>query len=302
MPYTGPGENMLKTEYLIKAALSLIFVIYIGSQGTLILQKLNDKLLAASLNKPPLEFQSKYDYVIAGGSNALLGISAQRINQKTGLSSFNLAISAAEGAGVLNYQEWLRKSNLSAETIIYSSMNLWYLAKHAPFEKIPDASTNQPLKRPFIATPLIRTLSLTRKQSPASTNQYGDITMFACDSEIPYFEASFANTDFIDSSRLEKFIRIINATKKSMHANQILVRIPPIYVSPQSVPDFKKYLSYVHKALRENGATLIGSEDALTTDSKRMCFGPNHPTKEAREEYTDTIIKELTSHKQLVLQ
>lgn len=302
MPFTGPGENMLKIEYPTKLLLGVVFIAYVCLQGTVLLQKLNDKLLGASIEKLPAALGNSYDYLVAGGSNALLGISAERIAQKTGLSSYNLAISAAEGAGLLNYQEWLQTSKTTTKTVIYSSMNLWYLGKTAPFEQLPDTNANQSLKRPLINAPLIRIISYTRTQPPSSINQHGDMTMFNCDAQIPLFDTALADASNIDQTRLQKFIQTVQSTQKSVHADEILVRIPPIYVSEQSIPEFKKYLSYVLSAFRENGIRLLGTEQALTTDPTKMCFGPNHPTTDARAEYTDALIQEITTHKQLVLQ
>lgn len=298
----GPGENMFKIEYPTKLVLGVVFFAYACIQGTLLLYKINDKLLGASIDKLPTVVGKNYDYLVAGGSNALLGVSAERITQKTGLRSYNLAISAAEGAGLLNYQKWLQQSNSSAKTLIYSSMNLWYFGKTAPFEQIPDTTSSQPPKRPLIEMPLIRIISFTRKQPPSSVNKYGDMTMFACDAQIPIFDASLGNTEAIDSTRLQKFIQTVEATKNSVHADEILVRLPPIYISPESEPTFKNYIAYIHTALKEHGINLLGTEQALTTDPTKMCFGPNHPTPKAREEYTDELIQELLSRKLIASQ
>ncbi|MFO1370831.1 MAG: hypothetical protein U1F46_17765 [Marinagarivorans sp.] len=293
---------MFKFEYPTKLVLGAVFFVYTCIQGTLLLGKLNDKLLSASIDKLTPADGKHYDYLVAGGSNAMLGISAERIAQKTGLKSYNIAISAAEGAGLLNYPDWLQQSNSHAKTLIYSSMNLWYFGKTAPFEQLPDATLSQPLKRPLIETPLIRTISYARKKPSSSVNQYGDMTMFACDAQIPFFDAGLGDTTAIDQSRLQKFIQTVKATKNSVHADEIYVRLPPIYVSAESALTFKNYITYIHKALASYGIELLGTEQALTTDSTKMCFGPNHPTAQAREEYTDALIQELLSHKLLASQ
>ncbi|HRH76201.1 MAG TPA: hypothetical protein PK129_02550, partial [Cellvibrionaceae bacterium] len=149
---------MLKIEYTIKLLLAAIFIAYVCVQGTLFLAKFNDKLFGTRLEKSPSTVRKNYDYLVVGGSNAMFGISVERITQKTGLNGYNLAMSV-EGAGLLNYQEWLEQSNSHARTLIYSSMNLWYFGKTAPFEQIPDATLSKPLKRPLIEVPLIRTIS-----------------------------------------------------------------------------------------------------------------------------------------------
>jgi hypothetical protein len=294
---------MLKNEYAIKFTLFIFFVCYIFFQESLSFHKMSDKLLSASLDK--INAQEKnisIDYAVTGGSNALLGISSQQIAKKTALSSYNFAISAAEGVGVLNYQEWLKKTHASAKTIIYSSMNVWYLGKSAPFEMLPGKERTQHEKSSIISTPLIRAVSYAFKKSPVNINEYGDLTMVSCDAQIPFFEPAFADTSNIDPKRVMKFIETIERTQKSLASVEILIRIPPIYVAPDYVELFQNYLTFVHEILREKGMAVVGFDQAITTDPTKMCFGPNHPTPSAREEYTDALIQEITSSKQLVFQ
>ncbi|HEY6530483.1 MAG TPA: hypothetical protein VIZ65_17475 [Cellvibrionaceae bacterium] len=294
---------MLKSEYTLKVMFSIIFVFYILFQGSLSLQKINDKLLSASLDKINLKKgKISFDYAVVGGSNALLGISSQQITEKTSLNTYNFAISAAEGAGVLNYQEWLKKTHSTAKKIIYSSMNAWYLGKNAPFEMLPGREPNQFDKHPLIATPLIRTIAQIFKKKSLYVNEYGDLTMISCDTEIPFFEPAFADINNIDQERVAKFIQTIELSRKSLDADDILIRIPPVYVASEHLGLFQNYLIHINDILKKNGLTVLGLDQAITTDPTKMCFGPNHPTSSAREAYTDALIHEITSYKQLVLQ
>lgn len=258
--------------------------------------------MSASIKKQYGANDKTYDYIVAGGSNALIGISAQTIARKTSSITYNIAISACEGAGLLNYPIWLSQMHLKTKTVIYSSMNIWHLAMRSPCELYSDSLSDQDFRRPFITVPLARTISNTLSQMPFTINEHGDLTVPYCDKRIKPFDKEFAHKDNIADSRIKKFIELVNSIKQSLRAEEILVRAPPIFVSAQSIPEFKNYLSYVHSVLRENGITLLGTEQALTTDPTKMCFGHNHPTTDARAEYTDALIQEITTYKQLVLQ
>ena len=73
---------------------------------------------------------NNYDYIIAGGSNALVGLSAQELSRKTGYSAYNLAISSCEGAGLLNYQVartikfWRKNVSIFKHELLVSRKNL----------------------------------------------------------------------------------------------------------------------------------------------------------------------------------
>lgn len=296
------GDNMLKIEYLSKTALCLLLLSYSYVQQSIQFLKMTDEVLSASMEKKNTTNGKKYDYIVVGGSNALTGVSARRISLKTNSNAYNLAISACEGAGLLDYPNWLLQSNSSTKSVIYSSMNIWHLARRSHCELYSDSLSNQPYHRPLIVIPLARTISNALQKMSFSINEYGDLTVPSCDALIPPFDPEFAHPNETVNIRLKNFIRMVNATKEYMHADDIFVRIPPIYVSPQAVPKFENYLSYIHTAFREQGITLLGTGQALTTDPTKMCFGSNHPTNEAREEYTDALIKEITAHKQLVPQ
>ncbi|HMU66671.1 MAG TPA: hypothetical protein PKE57_05985 [Cellvibrionaceae bacterium] len=293
---------MLIIEYLLKTVLCLLLLAYSYMQQSIQFLKMTDEVFSASMEKKNATSGNKYDYIVVGGSNALTGVSARTISMKTNSNAYNLAISACEGAGLLDYPDWLSQSNSTTKSVIYSSMNIWHLARRSPCELYSDSLSNQPYHRPFNVIPLARTISNALQKMSFSINEYGDLTVRSCDPMIPPFDPGYVHTNDTVNIRLKNFIRMVNATKEYMHADEIFVRIPPIYVSPQAVPTFEHYLSYIHTAFRAHGIALLGTEQALTTDSTKMCFGPNHPTNAAREEYTDALIQELTAHKQLVLQ
>lgn len=292
-----PGENMYSIEYSFKAILATILAAYFGIQGTTVFLKITDDFFTPSMDKKFKSAGNNYDYIIAGGSNALVGLSAQELSRKTGYSAYNLAISSCEGAGLLNYPEWLEQSSSGAKTLVYSSMNFWYLGKKSPCLQSFEPSSYWPLKQPLISVPLIRTALNKLKKWTFEINDYGDFTVKVCDQKIPEFEAEYAETNTINQEQIANFINTIAAAKDAVKADEILVRVPPIYVLPQSLPKFKAYIAFVNEKLSEQGMSLLGSDSALTTDSTKMCFGSNHPTAQARQQYTESLIQELVSHR-----
>ena len=291
---------MRKLEYLLKAILMCCFLIYASIQDSIFLLKITDSLFGASMDKQFAPNGNRYQYVIAGGSNALVGISAEDISTQTGLSTYNFAISACEGEKVLNYANWLRETQSSTKTIIYSSMNIWYLVKASPCASTQQRISLQSFMTPRIETPLARAISLAAKDFSLNVNQFGDLTVLACDDFIPPFEREFVDTGKIDQTRIKHFIESVNATKRALNASEILVRIPPIYITPQSTQEFEHYIIHISQTLKNHGITLIGAEQALTSDSAQMCFGANHPTPKARKEYTDALVQELKNHQAFV--
>lgn len=285
-------KRLYKFETRCKLALCLLFGCYaVLFQSYWILMLSDPPFRVSMVTKPNAVKGKHFDLLILGGSNALNGLFANEFN-KVDKHTYNLAIPTYEGASKIdyNYENWLAELNTTADIAIYSSMNIWFLNKNSPFNEATAGDFERSANQKFNFQPLARVMKMHLFTTPALSS-FGDLPHTQCESSIKPFPLHLvAHSDYVN---LIAFIEKLKTIKKNLNLRTLYVRFPPVFITQSSAPYFKSYIRNVEKSLTQHNIKIIGLNDAITLDSKRMCSGPNHPTPLAGEEYTRALIAEI---------
>lgn len=289
----GQGKQQYKWELPFKLCFVFLFIGYLGFAQTFWYWVWPDANLRRMYASKSRLHNQQLDIAIIGGSNAVYGISAQTFNANH-LKSYNLALSPHEGGNAFDMAHWLKKHNNTAKIVVYSSMNVWFLNDQSPFGDLLAMNFIKPQSHWLWPAPLISTLRRWYL-SPLTDNIHnsGDVTRTPCDPLIEPFPSHLVSWPKNNLHHLQAFIARAQTLQKSLQGQQLYIRIPPVYITENTEPLFRNYINEVVTALAENGVKAIGAENSITYNKEIMCFGPNHPTLQAAENYTQALIHEI---------
>lgn len=279
-----------KSEYMVKTLLFGLWAVYLCYSHTQSGRIMNDKMLYDAKSQKENISDKKVAILIIGGSNAMTGLSANQIEESLiGIGDvLNLSLPAAEGAGKINYPEWLSFRITEAKTVIYSSMDFWHLSGNAPF----NLESQHPSDN-FSAPPLYKFIK--NISAKYHFDSKGDWLDYNC-TQPDYTEvASMVDLNLV-SARMQELKERLDKLKIATNAQQIFLRIPPILVTENNVNIAKAYLEAAELRLRQSGINIFLQKTYITSDLNSMCFGGNHPNKLGRFHFTTEIVEQLNNY------
>lgn len=269
----------IKIEFLIKLILILIFLVFF-------VLNIQDGDLSNSLTT--IQKNGSYHVVITGGSNAMYGLSADKIKSNAG-DTINLSL-PAEGIIFNNYANWLAKLNVKTHIVIYSPISFW----DAKVNEFASPSLMQQFQSLFPKINLMR--YIVNLFAPPSNvylrNTVGDLAEFDCKNDLLNWKSSVnyvARAIAASRNFKERMAIIQNAT----HADVVALRIPPLLVSPIDKAQIEKDIGAVIASYRDQGILVLEEPVWTSVDKSLFCDYAHHPNEAGRIFFTENFISAL---------
>lgn len=277
--------DKLKRASTIKIFVFFAYLIYFATSNT----NLNNHYEKNAYLKSDTELKrgllSNKCLLLIGGSNVRMGLSAEDASIKS-CEALNLGVSD-EGGGFQKYLSWLN-ANTSANKVIYSSALIW---QDSPLIgngedvgiKFPAISFFK-----FLEYIILNKLFNKNEDPPVKFNQFGDQVEYKCFNTFRSY--SIRANVFTNSSHLinQEIYKRISILKKITNSDEILVRVPPIYVKKKSQAElYAKLMSNRIEMLKGLGVKIVGST-IVSTDGSLFCDS-FHPNPKGREAFTKEI-------------
>ena len=276
------GIDKLKLAGAIKIFVFFAYLIYFSISNTSLIKLYENNLDLQPDTELKRELLSNKCLLLLGGSNVRMGLSAEAVSIKS-CEALNLGISS-EGGGFKKYLNWLN-GNTSANKVIYSSALIWQdsplINNNREGEvKFPNAALFSIIKIIFLPV---------ENATTSKFNKFGDAIKYQCLSNFPSF--SIKINGFIDSSYLinREIYNRISSLKEITNSDEILVRVPPVYVKKERQAElYTKLMDRRIEILKGLGVKIIGST-IVSTDRSLFCDS-FHPNAKGREAFTKEIV------------
>lgn len=276
------GIDKLKLAGAIKIFVFFAYLIYFSISNTSLIKLYENNLDLKPDTELKRELLSNKCLLLLGGSNVRMGLSAEAVSIKS-CEALNLGISS-EGGGFKKYLNWLN-GNTSTNKVIYSSALIWQdsplINNNREGEvKFPNAALFSIIKIIFLPV---------ENATTSEFNKFGDAINYQCLSNFPSF--SIKINGFIDSSYLinREIYNRISSLKEITNSDEILVRVPPVYVKKERQAElYTKLMDRRIEILKGLGVKIIGST-IVSTDRSLFCDS-FHPNAKGREAFTKEIV------------
>lgn len=276
------GIDKLKLAGAIKILVFFAYLIYFSISNTSLVKHYENN---ADL-KPDTELKRKLlsskCLLLLGGSNVRMGLSAEAVSFKS-CEALNLGVSG-EAGGFQKYLNWLNH-NAFADKVIYSPALIW--------QDSPLIDNNREGEIKFPNTALFSIIKIiflpVENAATPKFNKFGDEINYQCLSNFPSFSVKI--NDFINSSYLinREIYNRISSLKEITNSDEILVRIPPVYVKTERQAKLlTKLMDRRIEMLKGLGVKIVGSTIA-SSDSSLFCDS-FHPNAKGREAFTKEIV------------
>ena len=273
------GIDKLKLAGAIKIFVLFVYLIYFSISNTSLIKLYEHYADFKPDTELKRELLSNKCLLLLGGSNVRMGLSAEAVSIKS-CEAVNLG-SNAEGRGSKKYVNWLN-GNTSAMKVIYSPADIWQdsplIKNNREGEvKVPSTSMFSILKGIFLPV------------ENATFNKFGDQIKYQCPGNFLSF--SIKVDGFINSSYLinnEIYNRIV-ILKEIANADEIFVRVPPVYVKTERQAQlYTKLMNRRIEILKGLGLKIVGST-IVSTDISLFCDS-FHPNAKGRDAFTKEIV------------
>jgi hypothetical protein len=271
--------DKLKLVGGIKILTLAVYLIYF------IISNTNPGILVKIGHKPEIELKrellSTKCLLLLGGSNVRMGLSAEIISIKS-CEALNLGVNS-EAGGFQKYLNWLNH-NAFADKVIYSSALIW---QDSP---LIDNNREGVIKFPNVALfSIIKIIFLPIENAVTPEfNKFGDEIKYQCLSNFPSFSVKI--NGFINSSYLinREIYNRISSLKEITNSDEILVRVPPVYVKTKRQAElYMKLMDRRIEILKGLGVKIVGTT-LVSTDSSLFCDA-FHPNAKGREVFSKEI-------------
>jgi hypothetical protein len=266
----------IKIEFLIKLILILMFLVFFILN--LIDRDLSNSFTTAQKN-------GSYNVVVTGGSNAMYGLSAEKIKSNSG-ESINLSL-PAEGMIFNNYVTWLTKLNVKTHAVIYSPISFWDVKELDE----QDLSLIQKIQNLFPKISLLRYLTnlFSHTSFNPPRNSHGDLVEFKCNTN--FFEWKASN-DYIKRAlaATNHFKRRMSEIRKATNAEIVILRIPPLFVSNSDKNLIEPKIQEVITSYQRQGILVLQEPVVLSSEKSFFCDHAYHPSEAGRYFFTENYI------------
>jgi hypothetical protein len=268
----------IKKEIILKFFLAFSFVCF------LIINLIQNDLSNGSLVIPT---NNVYKIIITGGSNSMYGLDAASFQKSFGLS-VNLSL-PNEGGVFSNYVNWLNKINASTHIVIYSPISFWDVKEN----QTAKSSLIQQFRSLFPKISLMRYIAnLFIQPENYPRNEVGDLTEFNCKNYFQNWKSTknYAERAIAASHHFKYRMSII---RDVTHADIVVLRIPPLFVSEIDKPRIEKEIREVVASYRTQGILVLEEPFLLTTNATLICDYAHHPNEAGRAFFTQNYINAL---------
>ena len=272
------GIDKLKLAGAIKILVFFAYLIYFSISNTSLIKLYENNANLKSDTELKRELLSSKCLLLLGGSNVRMGLSAEAVSFKS-CEALNLGVSS-EAGGFQKYLNWLNH-NAFADKVIYSSALIW---QDSP---LLDNNREGVIKFPNTALfSIIKIIFLPIEN--AEFNKFGDEIKYQCLSNFPSFSVEI--NGFINSSYLinREIYNRISSLKEITNSDEILVRVPPVYVKTKRQAElYMKLMDGRIEILKGLGVKIVGTT-LVSTDSSLFCDA-FHPNAKGREVFSKEI-------------
>ena len=276
------GIDKLRLAGAIKIFVFFAYLIYFSISNTSLIKPYENNANLKSDTELKRELLSSKCLLLLGGSNVRMGLSAEAVSFKS-CEALNLGVSS-EAGGFQKYLNWLNH-NAFADKVIYSSALIW---QDSP---LIDSNREGVIKFPNTALfSIIKIIFLPIENAATPEfNKFGDEIKYQCLSDFPSFSVKI--NGFIDSSYLinREIYNRISSLKEITNSDEILVRVPPVYVKTKRQAElYMKLMDRRIEILKGLGVKMVGST-IVSTDSSLFCDS-FHPNAKGRKAFTKEIV------------
>jgi hypothetical protein len=276
------ATDKIKFLIFLKVFFLVIYILYAIFSG-----ELNSKTKSNELNLYEKSFLLKEVCLgIFGGSNVKWGISAAELNfPKCPAKNYGVD---NEGGSFENYRNWF-SIDLKSQEIIYSYMLFWAQKNQDKstntFNFFPNTAILSEIKKLILPSPSI---------AKSEYNSFGDLVNYDCgDKFLPLYlnKLEFAkNNESVAIETNKRLNSIINLTK----TKEVIVRIPPVYVSELNLYSYKSLMKSRIEVFRALGINVINTT-IVSSDKSLFCDAPHHPNPKGRSIFTIELKEKLNS-------
>ena len=271
------GIDKVKFFKIIKVLPIIIWLIYLVIFNTEFRDHLPYTVNSNAIEKKHL--RSDVCLALLGGSNVRSGLSARKISTKA-CKGVNLGLSGEYG-GFTHYSNWL-DSKLSADVVIYSPSIIW--------SDISVVTSENDFQNIIPAIPLISQVKAYFSYSKVSTHtfdSFGDQINYSCDTVFEGFSLNKQKFTNSNVSIVREIARRIDILKKITKAEEVLIRVPPIYVKKRNKESYMKIMNERIKNLNSAGIIVIG--DTKVSIDKSLFCDSFHPNQKGRDVFSSEI-------------
>lgn len=250
------GPAVLRTASLI-ALMGYAIVVYFGYEDSLP----NAKRVRAMIDREgssKMRLGGRSCLVVLGGSNASLGLSAQVLSSRS-CHSRNLGVSSEYG-GFPRYLNWISAAGIAADTILYSSLDLWTDGKLVSLDR-----EGRPMAW-IPATPLVQqiwslvTMPFWGERVPQNLDDFGDILGYSCANfaePLRLDPQQFAQrTDFV----VDAFRQRVRDLETTTGSRVVMLMVPLLYFSPSDSATMHALMATRVGKLKAQGISFIGAQ------------------------------------------
>ena len=250
------------------------------------------------INSSAVFKNTKNSIVIVGGSNSIWGIDTSSLNYENQLKNLNISIHG-EGYNFTSYADYLDSLNISADILVYSSLDFSTLNNPFTLDNNSVDIYGTPKGLHFFG--LVRSstslINLFRKSELNSReymiDEFGNGYNFTCTNNINPISFKPFNVDAatIFSKRIKRLSSVFK-TKR------VIVRFPPLYINEFELDLWNEYLNQSIKFMHDNNIETFTQTKTFyfNSESSLFCSAYSHPNKKLRLLFTRELQNYILTH------